>query len=209
MYNITLQAIKNNPRPRNGQVQWKPYAFHRHLIRQDMKVRKLQTRHEHFPTYSQISRLLSHGEISFHIAALKELNILPLTIKTSPTHARFFKYLKVYLIKKYCDWRCILITLMLNLYLPIEQCHHHHQGVFLSLRRNSSLHALHNFLSFAMWLHVGPTYRIKSSHHLVLGRPRGLLCPRGIHSVTLIAHLLSLLLATWPPICVCFLLCSW
>ena len=48
-----------------------------------------------------------------------------------------------------------------------------------------------------MWLHVGPTYWIKSSHHFVLGRPRGLLCPRGIHSVTLIVHLLSRLLATW------------
>ena len=62
--------------------------------------------------------------------------------------------------------------------------HHHSQGVSLSLRMNSSLHALHNFLSFAMWLHVGLTYRIKSSHHLGLDRPRGLLCPRGIHSVT-------------------------
>ena len=44
---------------------------------------------------------------------------------------------------------------------------------------------------FAMGLHVGPTYRIKLSHHLVLGRPRGLLCPQGIHPVTLIVHLLS------------------
>ena len=44
-----------------------------------------------------------------------------------------------------------------------------------------------------MWLHVGPTYLIKSSHHLVLNRPRGLLCPRGIHSLTLIFHVLSLL----------------
>ena len=49
-----------------------------------------------------------------------------------------------------------------------------------------------------MWLQVGPTYWIKSSHHLVLGRPRGLLFPWGIHSVTLIVHLLSRLLATWP-----------
>ena len=49
-----------------------------------------------------------------------------------------------------------------------------------------------------MWLQVGPTYWIKSSHHLVLGRPRSLLFPRGIHSVTLIVHLLSHLLATWP-----------
>ena len=72
------------------------------------------------------------------------------------------------------------------------------QGVALSPRRNRSLHALHNFLSFAMRLQVGPTYRIKSLHHLVLGRPRGLLCPRGIHSVTLIIHLLSCLLATYP-----------
>ena len=78
------------------------------------------------------------------------------------------------------------------------------QGVFLSLRRNPSLHALHNFLSFAMWLHVGPTYWIKLSHHLVLGRPRDLLFPRSIHSVTLIVHLLSRLLATWPTN-LCFL----
>ena len=70
--------------------------------------------------------------------------------------------------------------------------------VFLSLRRNPSLHACHNFLSLAMWLQVGPTYWIKSSHHLVLGRPRGLLFPWGIHSVILIVHLLSRLLATWP-----------
>ena len=49
-----------------------------------------------------------------------------------------------------------------------------------------------------MWLQVGPTYWIKLSHHLVLGRPRGLLFPWGIHSVTLIVHLLSRLLATWP-----------
>ena len=72
------------------------------------------------------------------------------------------------------------------------------QGVSLSLRRNPSLHACHNFLSLAMWLQVGPTYWIKSSHHLVLGRPRGLLFPWGIHSVILIVHLLSRLLATWP-----------
>ena len=49
-----------------------------------------------------------------------------------------------------------------------------------------------------MWLHVGRTYWIQSSHHLVLGRPRGLLCPRDIHSVTLIVHLLLCLLATRP-----------
>ena len=58
------------------------------------------------------------------------------------------------------------------------------QGASLSLRRNPSLHALHTFLSFAMSLHVGSTYRIKSSHHLVLGRPRGLLGARGIHYVS-------------------------
>ena len=58
------------------------------------------------------------------------------------------------------------------------------QSVSLSLRRNPYLHALHNLLSFAMWFQVGPTYWTKSSHHLVLGRPRGLLFPRSIHSVT-------------------------
>ena len=45
---------------------------------------------------------------------------------------------------------------------------------------------------------VGPTYWIESSHHLVLGQSRSLLCPRGIHPVSMIVHLLSLLLATWP-----------
>ena len=68
----------------------------------------------------------------------------------------------------------------------------------LSLRRNPSLHPFRN--SFPCLSQrdskVGPTYRIKSSHYLVLGRPRGLLCPRGIHSVTLIVHQLSFLLAT-------------
>ena len=49
-----------------------------------------------------------------------------------------------------------------------------------------------------MRLHVGPIYWIKSSHHLVFGRPRGLLFQCGIHAVTLIVHLLSRLLATCP-----------
>ena len=46
------------------------------------------------------------------------------------------------------------------------------------------LHAFHNFLSFAVRLQVGPMYRIKSLHHLVLGRSWDLLHPWGIHSVT-------------------------
>ena len=58
------------------------------------------------------------------------------------------------------------------------------KSVSLSLRSNLSLHAFHNFLSFAMWLQLGPKYRIKSLHHLVLGQPWDLLCPWGIHSVT-------------------------
>ena len=81
------------------------------------------------------------------------------------------------------------------------------QGVSLSLRRKRSLHGLYNFLSFAMWLHEGPTYRIKSSHHLVLGRFRGLLCPEGFHSVTLILRLLSRLLATCSAHLCLFSLC--
>ena len=82
------------------------------------------------------------------------------------------------------------------------------QGVSLSLRRNPSLHALHNFLSFTMGLQVGPTYQIKLSHNLVLGRPRGLLCPRGIHSVTDCPSIVTSPRHVTPPICVCFLLSS-
>ena len=47
-----------------------------------------------------------------------------------------------------------------------------------------------------MWLHVGPTYRIKSLHHLVLYGLKVFYVHGGIHSVTLIVHLLSCLLAT-------------
>ena len=56
--------------------------------------------------------------------------------------------------------------------------------VFLSPSEGTPLHAFHNFLSLAMWLQVGPTYRIRSSHHLIL-RSLRVPCPRGIHSVSL------------------------
>ena len=68
------------------------------------------------------------------------------------------------------------------------------QGVSLSLKRKPPLHAFHNSLPFSKWLQVGPTYRIKSSHHLNLGRPRGILCPRGI-LVSLFSQLILLMVA--------------
>ena len=60
------------------------------------------------------------------------------------------------------------------------------QGVPLSLRRNHFLYAFCNFLSLAMWLQAAPKYRIKSSHHLVLGRSQGLLCDSGCPPVVLV-----------------------
>ena len=48
-----------------------------------------------------------------------------------------------------------------------------------------------------MWLNVGPKYRIKSSHRIVLVGLEDLYIHRVSHVATLIVHLLSRLLASW------------
>ena len=70
------------------------------------------------------------------------------------------------------------------------------QGVSLSLRTKPTIHDFHNLLSIAMRLQVGFTYQVKLSHHLALSLSGFILYLQGIRSVTLTAHLLSLLLAT-------------
>ena len=65
---------------------------------------------------------------------------------------------------------------------------------FISLRKykNPSLNCLHRRRSLAILGHAGPTWRIRLSLHLVLGLPCRLIHSRGVHSVTLFVHLLTL-----------------
>ena len=68
----------------------------------------------------------------------------------------------------------------------------YHQGIFHSVRRNPSLNCLNRRRSLAILGHAGPRWRIRLSLHLVLGLPCRLVHSRGVHSVTLFVHLLSL-----------------
>ena len=68
----------------------------------------------------------------------------------------------------------------------------YHQGFFYSVRRNPSLNCFHRCRSLAILGHAGPRWRIRLFLHLVLGLPCRLVHSRGVHSVTLFVHLLSL-----------------
>ena len=72
-------------------------------------------------------------------------------------------------------------------------CYH-----FSPLWRNPSLNSFHWCLSWANLVQVVPRCRLRSSLHLVFGLPRGLNHLRGTQDVTLMVHLLSWSLATWP-----------
>ena len=74
----------------------------------------------------------------------------------------------------------------------------YHQGFFHSVRRNPSLNCLHRCRSLAILGHAGPRWRIRLSLHLVLGLPCRLVHSRGVHSVALFVHLLSLNRAMCP-----------
>ena len=92
----------------------------------------------------------------------------------------------------------------LMFFLPI-----YHQGFFHSVRRNPSLICFHRRRSLAILGHVGPKWRIRLSLHLVLGLPCRLVHGRGVHSVTLLVHLLSLNRAMRPAHpCIPFLITS-
>ncbi len=85
----------------------------------------------------------------------------------------------------------------------------YHQGIFHSVRRNPSLNCLHRRRSLAILGHAGPRWRIRLSLHLVLGLPCRLVHSRGVHSVTLFVHLLSLNRAMCPAHpCIPFLITS-
>ena len=85
----------------------------------------------------------------------------------------------------------------------------YHQGFFHSVRRNPSLNCLHRRRSLAILGHEGPRWWIRLSLHLVLGLPCRLFHSRGVHSVTLFVHLLSLTRAMCPAHpCIPFLITS-
>ena len=85
----------------------------------------------------------------------------------------------------------------------------YHQGFFHSVRRNPSLNCLHRCRSLAILGHEGPRWWIRLSLHLVLGLPCRLFHSRGVHSVTLFVHLLSLNRAMCPAHpCIPFLITS-
>ena len=85
----------------------------------------------------------------------------------------------------------------------------YHQGIFHSVRRNPSLNCLHRRRSVAILGHAGPRWQIRLSLHLVLGLPCRLVHSRGVHSVTLFVHLLSLNRAMCPAHpCIPFLIMS-
>ena len=85
----------------------------------------------------------------------------------------------------------------------------YHQGFFHSVRRNPSLNCLHRRRSLAILGHEGPRWWIRLSLHLVLGLPCRLFHSRGVHSVTLFVHLLSLNRAMCPAHpCIPFLITS-
>ena len=67
-----------------------------------------------------------------------------------------------------------------------------------SVRRTLSLNCLHRRRSLAILGHAGPKWRMTLSLHLVLGLPCRLVHCRGVHSVTLLVHLLSLNRAMCP-----------
>ena len=84
----------------------------------------------------------------------------------------------------------------------------YHQGFFHSVMRNHSLNCLHRRRSLAIVGHAGPRWQIRQSH-LVLGLPCCLVHSRGVHSVTLFVHLLSLNRAMCPAYpCIPFLITS-
>ena len=74
----------------------------------------------------------------------------------------------------------------------------YHQGLFHSVRRNPSLNCFHRRRSLPILAHAGPRWRIRLSLHLILGLPCRLVHSRGVHSVTLLVHLLSLKRAMCP-----------
>ena len=75
--------------------------------------------------------------------------------------------------------------------------HHHHQPItpLLAYGLHSCLHAT---LSRAILIQLFPTFSSISSLHLLFGFPLALLQPLGNHSVVILAHLLSSILATCP-----------
>ena len=85
----------------------------------------------------------------------------------------------------------------------------YHQGFFRSVRRNPSLNCFHIRRSLAIIGHAVPRWRTRLSLHLVLGLPCRLVHYRGVHSVTLLVHLLSLKRAMCPAHpCIPFLITS-
>ena len=85
----------------------------------------------------------------------------------------------------------------------------YHQGFFHSVRRNPSLNCFHRRRSLAIIGHAVPRWRTRLSLHLVLGLPCRLVHYRGVHSVTLLVHLLSLKRAMCPAHpCIPFLITS-
>ena len=69
----------------------------------------------------------------------------------------------------------------------------YHLSGFLSLRKEEPLPEL-----FPQTPHTGPRWRIRLSLHPVLGLPCRLVHSRGVHSVTLLVHLLSLNRTMYP-----------
>ena len=85
----------------------------------------------------------------------------------------------------------------------------YHQGFFHSVRRNPSVNCCHRHRSLAIIGHAGPRWRRRLSLHLVLGLPCRLVHSRGVHSVTLLVHLLTLKRAMCPAHpCIPFLITS-
>ena len=85
----------------------------------------------------------------------------------------------------------------------------YHQGFFHSVRRNPSLNCYHRRRALAILGHAGPKWRIRLYLHLVLGLPCRLVHSRGVHSVTLLVHLLSVNRAMCPAHpCIPFLITS-
>ena len=104
-----------------------------------------------------------------------------------------------------CPYRSKRQVIILTVYIYIF----YHQGFFHSVRRNPSLNCLHRCRSLAILGHEGPRWWIRLSLHLVLGLPCRLFHSRGVHSVTLFVHLLSLTRAMCPAHpCIPFLITS-
>ena len=82
----------------------------------------------------------------------------------------------------------VLIIYLLTIY---------HQGFFDSVMRNHGW-TVHRRRSLAILGHAGLTWRMRLSLHLVSGLPCRLVHSPGVHSVTLIVHLLSLNRAMCP-----------